>query len=75
MSDRAQAVRSGRKGLTAGSPGLAESNYLAGGAVVSARGVCGLAADPAGIGGSAVEAVTRALSLLRPAGAGRASHG
>jgi hypothetical protein len=75
MSDRAQAARSDRKGLTAGSPGLAQSDYPAGAAVVSAPGVCGLAADPAGIAGSVVEAVTRAVSLLRPAEAGRASHG
>ena len=71
MSDRAQAARSDRKGLTAGSPGLAESDYPAGAAVVSAPGVC----DPAGIAGSVVEAVTRAVSLRRPAEAGRASHG
>jgi hypothetical protein len=31
--------------------------------------------DPAGIAGSVVEAVTRAMSLLRPAGTGRAAHG
>lgn len=50
-------------------------DYLAEAAVVSAPGVCGQAADPADIAGSVVEAVTRAMALLRPAGAGRASHG
>lgn len=33
------------------------------------------AADPAGIAGLAVEAVTRAMALLRPAEAGRTRHG
>lgn len=33
------------------------------------------AADPAGIAGLVVEAVTRAMALLRPAGAGRTHHG
>jgi hypothetical protein len=33
------------------------------------------AADPASIAASVVEAVTRAMALLRPAGAGRARHG
>lgn len=33
------------------------------------------AADPAGIAGLVVEAVTRAMALLRPAGAGRVSYG
>ena len=33
------------------------------------------AADPAGIAGLVVEAVTRAMSLLRPAAAGRVSNG
>jgi hypothetical protein len=33
------------------------------------------AADPAGIAGLVVEAVTRAMALLRPAGAGRTRHG
>jgi hypothetical protein len=33
------------------------------------------AADPAGIAGLVVEAVTRAMALLRPAGAERAGHG
>lgn len=33
------------------------------------------AADPARVAGSVVEAVTRAMSLLRPAGTGRAAHG
>ena len=36
---------------------------------------CGQAADPAGVAGAVVEAVTRAMSLLRPAGTGKAAHG
>ncbi len=32
-------------------------------------------ADPAAVAGSVVEAVTRAMSCLRPAGTGRAGHG
>ena len=45
-------------------------------ALVSAPGLCGQAADPASIARSVVEAVTRAMSLLRPvAEAGRAGHG
>ena len=32
-------------------------------------------ADPASVASSVVEAVTRAMSLLRPAEAGRAGHG
>jgi len=36
---------------------------------------CGQAADPAGVAGAVVEAVTRAMSLLRPAGTGGAAHG
>jgi hypothetical protein len=35
----------------------------------------GQADDPAGVVGSLVEAVTRAMSCLRPAGAGRTGHG
>jgi hypothetical protein len=50
-------------------------DYLAEAATVSAPGVCGQAADPAGIACSVVEAVTRAMALLRPAEAGRAGHG
>jgi hypothetical protein len=51
-------------------------DYLAeAAALVSAPDRCGQAADPAGIAGSVVEAVTRAMSLLRPAGAGRTGHG
>ena len=44
-------------------------------AALSGPGLCGQAADPAGIVGLVVEAVTRAMSLLRPAEAGRAGHG
>ena len=43
--------------------------------LVSAPGLCGQAADPARVASSVVEAVTRAMSLLRPAGTGRAAHG
>jgi hypothetical protein len=35
----------------------------------------GHAGDPASVAGSLVEAVTRAMSCLRPAGAGRTGHG
>jgi len=49
--------------------------YLAEAALVSAPGLCGQAADPASIAGSVVEAVTRAMSLLRPDEAGRTGHG
>jgi hypothetical protein len=49
-------------------------DYLAEAALVSASGFCGQAADPASIAGSVVEAVTRAMSLLQPAEAGRAGH-
>jgi hypothetical protein len=45
-------------------------DYLAEAAMDSAPGVCGLAADPAGLAGLVVEAVTRAMALLRPAEAG-----
>jgi len=44
-------------------------------ALVSAPDKCGQAADPASVAGAVVEAVTRAMSLLRPAGTGRAAHG
>ncbi len=51
-------------------------DYWAGTAgVVSAPELCGQAADPASVADSVVEAVTRAMSLLRPAEAGRAGHG
>jgi hypothetical protein len=36
---------------------------------------CGQGTDPASVAGSVVEAVTRAMSLLRPSEAGRAGHG
>jgi hypothetical protein len=39
-------------------------------ALIAAPGLCGQAADPASIAGSVVDAVTRAMSLLRPAEAG-----
>ena len=44
-------------------------------ALIAAPSLCGQAADPAGIAGSVVEAVTRAMALLRPAGAGRTGDG
>jgi hypothetical protein len=44
-------------------------------AIVSAQDRCGQAADPASVATSVIEAVTRAMSLLRPAGAGQAGHG
>ena len=50
-------------------------DYLAEAALISAPGMCGQAADPARVASSVVEAVTRAMSLLRPAGTGRAAHG
>jgi hypothetical protein len=51
-------------------------DYLAeAAAMVSPPEPCGQAADPASVAGAVVEAVTRAMSLLRPAGTGRAAHG
>lgn len=50
-------------------------DYLAEAAARSGLGLCGQAADPVGIAGSVVEAVTRATALLRPAEAGWAGHG
>jgi hypothetical protein len=51
-------------------------DYLAGAAaMVSAPELGGQAAEPASIAGSVVEAVTRAMSLLRPGGTGGAAHG
>ena len=44
-------------------------------AIASETRPWGQPADPASIAGLVVEAVTRAMSLLRPAGAGRAGHG
>jgi hypothetical protein len=44
-------------------------------AVVSVPGLCGQVADSVGIAGSVVEAVMRAMSLLRSAGTGGAAHG
>lgn len=44
-------------------------------ALVSAPSLCGQAGDPANLAGSVVEAVMRAMSLLRPAGTGRDAHG
>ena len=57
-------------GLTWTRDYLAEADTM-----VSAPGRCDQAADPASIAGSVVEAVTRAMALLRPAGAGQAAHG
>jgi hypothetical protein len=50
-------------------------DYLAEAAALPGPGLAGQAADPAGIAGSVVEAVTRAMALLRPAGAGRTGDG
>jgi hypothetical protein len=50
-------------------------DYLAEAAALSGPGLAGQAADPASIAGSVVEAVTRAMALLRPAEAGRAGYG
>ena len=50
-------------------------DYLAEAALVSGPGLVGQAADPAGIAGLVVEAVTRAMALLRPAATGGAAHG
>jgi hypothetical protein len=50
-------------------------DYWAETAIVSAPEPCGQAADPASVASSVVEAVTRAMSLLRPAEMGRAAHG
>jgi hypothetical protein len=44
-------------------------------ALISAPEGCGQAADPADVASAVVEAVTRAMSLLRPAGTGGAAHG
>jgi hypothetical protein len=49
-------------------------DYLAGAAALPGPGHAGQAADPGSIAGLVVEAVTRAVSLLRPAEAGRARH-
>jgi hypothetical protein len=49
-------------------------DYLADAAVLSGLGLVGQA-DPAGIAGLVVEAVTRAMALLRPAGAERTGDG
>lgn len=49
-------------------------DYLAEAAALSGPGL-GRAADPAGIAGLVVEAVTRAMSLLRAAATGGAAHG
>jgi hypothetical protein len=46
-------------------------DYLAEAAALSELGLAGQAADPASIAGLVVEAVTRAMALLRPAGAER----
>jgi hypothetical protein len=50
-------------------------DYLAEAAALSGPGRCGEAADPASIAGLVVEAVTRAMALLRPAGAERTGDG
>ncbi len=50
-------------------------DYLADAAALSGPGRAGQATDQAGIAGLVMEAVTRAMALLRHAEAGRASHG
>ena len=50
-------------------------DYWAEAAALPGPGLCGQPPDPAAIASSVVEAVTRAMALLRPAGAGRAGHG
>ena len=44
-------------------------------ALASGPDFCGSAADPASVASSVVEAVTRAMSCLRPSQTGRAGHG
>ena len=44
-------------------------------AIDSGPGFCGSTVDPASVASSVVEAVTRAMSCLRPAEAGRPGHG
>jgi hypothetical protein len=68
--DHAQVCVADDGGLTWTRDFLAETA-----AFISAPEGCGQAADPARVAGSVVEAVTRAMSLLRPAGTGRAAHG
>jgi hypothetical protein len=50
-------------------------DYWAEAVIVSAPELCGQAADSVSIASSVVEAVTGAMSLLRPGGTGRAAHG
>jgi hypothetical protein len=50
-------------------------DYLAEAAALSGPGLVGQATDQAGIAGLVVEAVTRAMALLRPAGAERTGDG
>lgn len=50
-------------------------DYLAEAAALSGPGLAGQAADTAGIAGLVVEAVTRAMALVRPAATGGAAHG
>jgi hypothetical protein len=57
-------------GLTWTRDYLAEADTM-----VSAPDRCDQAAESASVASSVVEAVTRAMALLRPAGAGRAGHG
>jgi hypothetical protein len=62
-------------------PGQVYGRYTAGTSKDKGIGIVaglpgrGGAADPARVASSVVEAVTRAMSLLRPAEAGRAGHG
>jgi hypothetical protein len=50
-------------------------DYWAEAAALPGPDLCGQPPDPAAIASSVVEAVTRAMALLRPAGAGRSGHG
>jgi len=58
-----------------GGPTWTRDYWAEAAALIAAPGLCGQAADPASIAGSVVDVVTRAMSLLRPAEAGRAGHG
>jgi hypothetical protein len=65
----------GRQVCVADDGGLTWTRDYLAEAALSGPGLAGQAADPASIAGSLVEAVTRAMSLLRRAGAGRVAHG
>ncbi|MGD0066381.1 MAG: hypothetical protein ABSB76_23415 [Streptosporangiaceae bacterium] len=65
----------GGQGCVADDGGLTWTRDYLAEAALSGPGRCGEAADPAGIAGLVVEAVTRAMALLRPAATGAAAHG